>query len=689
MAGPRMIGIRDVIDPYEGLQKAVSNAGDIYREYEKSSREADVHNAKMQEVERVNRQRDMLKNYDPRIGADGRGLTVEAQETFKQEEDAAIEYLSKAQQRGEVVPTPEALKKELTAARAKFATREPVRQAIYQDMVGMGFTPAEAMANAEAASSGYRSQADMIAQEASRVKTLQENLKDVKDNAYKELQLQVDVQNNDNQTMLTNERIKQGNYISSRYNAKNGTYSKGGKSGSTVTNPAAFTSSREVLETNTDGGPSFWPWRDSSGAAVDIQNAVIDYNQARIKAGRRPLTEDEVVTFTLRGINQDFDNTFAYDSLGAVRVGLENTFGKADDLTMDDSNTGGAGWRAAQSSGADVSRTVLPQAALDTFRQQIVVKTRSLSEIESKNIRDYFSKYRAPEKAENSAAGIVPRPAGSVQASAGGGQGTSSGGAGGSSNVPELTREEQIAGAKARRDEIVAENRAKREEANKAKEVEETKELANTVSEDERDPVAALARWGHEQGTITRNAIDNAKTPAEKRAAEYARDEFLRTFQDNTAALGESTKRGSRMAKLLDTYYNAEQDEVREVGKTVARLDEELAQGRKQLLQDTQLLRSSSLTPEARAALKKRIESTSAMIKDNEANLVRSWSPRRGAELYTREEVVPKPAATAASRAAVAEQLRAISERYKSGGYNSNVIAPSPRYKNPIEPSRI
>lgn len=58
MSGPRFIGIRDVVDPYKGLQDSVSKVGDIYRQYNKDIQEADrIRNEEARQSEQLAMQR--------------------------------------------------------------------------------------------------------------------------------------------------------------------------------------------------------------------------------------------------------------------------------------------------------------------------------------------------------------------------------------------------------------------------------------------------------------------------------------------------------------------------------------------------------------------------------------------------------------------------------------------------------
>lgn len=71
MTNPRFIGIRDVIDPYKGLQDSVAKVGDIYRQYNKDAQEAErIRNQEARENKRLEMDMEQLKMGRDRLEMD-------------------------------------------------------------------------------------------------------------------------------------------------------------------------------------------------------------------------------------------------------------------------------------------------------------------------------------------------------------------------------------------------------------------------------------------------------------------------------------------------------------------------------------------------------------------------------------------------------------------------------------------
>lgn len=71
MTSPRFIGIRDVIDPYKGLQDSVAKVGDIYRQYNKDAQEAErLRNQEARENKRLEMDMEQLEMGKNRLEMD-------------------------------------------------------------------------------------------------------------------------------------------------------------------------------------------------------------------------------------------------------------------------------------------------------------------------------------------------------------------------------------------------------------------------------------------------------------------------------------------------------------------------------------------------------------------------------------------------------------------------------------------
>jgi hypothetical protein len=86
MAGPSIVNVSSIVNPYEGLQKAFSDVGDIYSNYDKEVRETAAHNSAIRDSNRVQEQRDFNRAYDPQLAIEGRGLTASTKKLYDAKE---------------------------------------------------------------------------------------------------------------------------------------------------------------------------------------------------------------------------------------------------------------------------------------------------------------------------------------------------------------------------------------------------------------------------------------------------------------------------------------------------------------------------------------------------------------------------------------------------------------------------
>lgn len=174
MAGPRMIGIKDVINPYDGLQESVSRVGDIYRNYENDQRNAEKHTREMEvyqrqqdEAKRQEDARNYLKNYKVEVGgADFAGLDEETREAVIKAEGEALKSLGPNATFEEY----QALTSDLVARRTKLATAEEVQSRVLNDLLRNGVDPQASAILATNESSKYQSIDKMQASLAEQAK---------------------------------------------------------------------------------------------------------------------------------------------------------------------------------------------------------------------------------------------------------------------------------------------------------------------------------------------------------------------------------------------------------------------------------------------------------------------------------------------------------------------------------------
>ena len=185
MAGPAQVNVSNVINPYEALQKGLGEAGSIYSDYVKQAQDVEKHNAVMNEQDRIIRQRDFLKGYDPGIGVNNRGLTADAIAAADKYEAESIKQYDARKAAGEEVPSIEEFAAGLRKARQSLATSEQSQLAIHKDLLAAGFDPTAAGQYATALTSGQQSLASLQDAEQKRADALNAQLKEDREGALK------------------------------------------------------------------------------------------------------------------------------------------------------------------------------------------------------------------------------------------------------------------------------------------------------------------------------------------------------------------------------------------------------------------------------------------------------------------------------------------------------------------------
>lgn len=200
MSGPRFIGIRDVVDPYKGLQDSVSKVGDIYRQYNKDIQEADrIRNEEARQSEQLAMQRTaheiavgehtekerirgVTRDFDPHtaIGSNygiSEKLTPELEKlnqqvwehhktkTFETEEEKEQARLG--------------VEKNLQALRDGARDRDLAKNQYVEYLRGQGVPIERAVVLAEASTSRYRSSSEMYANLQAQAKATDDRAMDV------------------------------------------------------------------------------------------------------------------------------------------------------------------------------------------------------------------------------------------------------------------------------------------------------------------------------------------------------------------------------------------------------------------------------------------------------------------------------------------------------------------------------
>lgn len=400
MAGPALTGVRNVDNPYDNLQKAVGEAGSIFRDYQNASREAELHNTRMAEVDRVNNQRNFLQNYDPQLGIDGRGLTRDAQRFAQIEEDRIIKETADASRRGETVESPAELAARLRDIRSSLVTQEDAKSLIVNDLLRQGFTAEVANAEADARVANFGSRTAMQAAEEARIRQINENIASDSQRALDYIKASADI------TRANNTGL-----------GRVGSTSDGsrGAGGNPFSSTGSF-SAAEGLENYLRPRIGGWPFDSDTPAATDaFLGGYRSYNQKMIAAGYRPLPISEFEMFVAENIERGnwFDNEAIFENPGEVEAALLRDYGARG-------YTGSSGG----GSGSEFSRerlTIDPQLT-NRALNSTQVAPRGMTELEKERVRIAYgrplptstqpSNTSRPAPASSSASASTSTPAG-------------------------------------------------------------------------------------------------------------------------------------------------------------------------------------------------------------------------------------------------------------------------------------
>lgn len=473
MAGPSYTGVRTVIDPFEGLQKAVSNAGDIYREYEKSSREADVHNAKMQEVERVKFQRDFLKNYDPQLGVQGKGLSDDAKKAAQAEEERVVQHFAEAAARGEEVPSPEELRKQISATYGQLATQESAQQAIMKDLLPY-FDPAEAATYAQSLTGGLVSRASLQEQEKAIADAKREHYRDIREAGKNTLEAQAR-QITANAAVLRAENAAQDRLLR--------LFASGGLAGSKSA-PKEKWQDTEAFQKGLDDAVGGWPLNIDGKAALDVVHRGLDaYNAERRAAGKPELPKSEAYNYAYESIGRDWlvGRDIEAQTPGEFQVALKERFDKNPEAFRQGLYRLG-GSVGSDGAGSSVL-TELDKNSANMLRNVVLVQPRSMTEIEKARVQEAFKNYiPRPETAtQSTGTAATTTPAGGTTTASQQGSGEASGKKSGAELAAEaeasIKRAEEL---RAEQDKAAAEKAAAAKDAEATRAITDRPFLADT-----------------------------------------------------------------------------------------------------------------------------------------------------------------------------------------------------------------
>lgn len=162
MAGPTLVNVGGVVNPYQDLQNAVSGVGQIYRGYEEDARKQAAFKAQEDERNRVKSMREFATNYDARVGDDFRGVSAGIQPLAQQAEAQAMQRWRSTNPTA-TADQQAAFELEIKNARRSLASAEDVAASVTQDYMKAGFAPDEAEAYGRQAAVGYNSRGAALA----------------------------------------------------------------------------------------------------------------------------------------------------------------------------------------------------------------------------------------------------------------------------------------------------------------------------------------------------------------------------------------------------------------------------------------------------------------------------------------------------------------------------------------------
>lgn len=170
MAGPRYLGINNIIDPTEGARRALGEVGAIYRDYDEQARKNEESNRQREEYARLTNERKVLSEYNPTVGDNFFGIDMDTQNHVRQAEARAIERNNALRASGDASAlSDEALQQKFLTNRSQLADRDTVFRDVYNELVSQNVSDESAQRRAAMAASGYGSTSDLAAAEQAAV----------------------------------------------------------------------------------------------------------------------------------------------------------------------------------------------------------------------------------------------------------------------------------------------------------------------------------------------------------------------------------------------------------------------------------------------------------------------------------------------------------------------------------------
>lgn len=431
MASPRFIGIRDVVDPYKGLQDSVSKVGDIYRQYDKDAQEAQrirneearqnerlemaraTHNQQQEKYAEEQRRNEVIRGFDPEKQIENYGIPERFIPEINKPEQQVRDYYSRtpliaAGNGAEGTQARQQVEESFPALRAQarseaFDATTAQRQGL-DYLISQGVPAGDAVAIVQARTLGQSSIAD-------KAKAIADQAKDADDRAWEQAKLQKDI-------LVAQIR-------NNKPSTSGGTGSNtGSSSGVTPVTAAAVNKAIKDL-TPVIGDGAFWWSGDATTVAGNVNASIREINTKRqahneqvalgkIDAPRMPLVSFE------EGVNwltetAEVGGNVEFKTPGSVKTFLEDRASQRDFNTAVKAAEKGKGRAGEPITGADI-QSIMPQRTVvppidDVIRSRVTASYAKL-------FPEVFPK---PTSATTS----IPRPS-NAPADGGAGTGTNS-----------------------------------------------------------------------------------------------------------------------------------------------------------------------------------------------------------------------------------------------------------------------
>jgi hypothetical protein len=622
MAGPSIVNVSSVVDPFEGLQKAVSNVGDIYSDYDRETRETASHNAAVRDSNRVQEQRDFNRAYDPQLAIEGRGLTANTKKLYDAKEKEVAAHYQKIRDKGGKIPSAEELNTGLRDIRNSLITKEDAADVVRRDYLDQGFSPEEANKYAEVNTAQYTSRADMLGGETSRVDALNAQRQARSEAAEVTANLIIDSEEALSLTDKQRASLGIGQGKSTNWNGKDYSASALGDS-DLAARTQLLTTMKESLG---DGIPLVWGG-DAKEAINMADKAFYGFNKTRVDAGLPPLPYSVLEKFMMAKTDSTLgDRDTIYNDADGMRAGMDTEWANYIPKNKD--------WNGTSSKGKEKdSKSIVPQAYYNRINDTTQVAPRSMSQLEVIKINRLFSSYGMDSAPSNAAPKTERLPALDNESESGG----KADSGGGKQSLEEakaraasleqkkldaLAKDREIANA-----EVTEKNESVPRPLTGNSDLPPSERSVGVFPEINKEgTIDNLARWGAQQEIRTGNAVreaemnirsigSNPETRGALRTALANQEDSRETYDTNATAVGQDgffpDDLSQAKGRYLGNWQKQDRDQkisVQELNRNLGRLEKELAAGNETLNNDRVTTGSRRILSGTLADIQKKID---------------------------------------------------------------------------------